>query len=337
MRCPECKYALWNLKARACPECGRAFTLDEWDFANSDALFACRACGGRLIGHTPEDLPDACSACGEAVERRLVVVERGVTGRDAPPMDANKRIRQFARMACTATMVAGFMAVVLLAVDASDHVVGHYVRRTKPNWVLVTIAMLGINAGLFGARPVRLRRRVALTGTLVALAFVALVLSSVLQDANQARHNLSMEQSRDLRGVTQSMMISMHQTGALPADPQGLIDAGYMPPELFYPSGYASGLSTAPTPLPNGWLTVGEMHIDWDPAAWQPGATAVVAIVYEHTLRPDGLLFARTDGSVDWVSWASLPREIAAWNLDRAAIGLPPIPAGALPPPDPGP
>ncbi|MFI4881594.1 MAG: hypothetical protein ACIAQU_03300, partial [Phycisphaerales bacterium JB064] len=90
--------------------------------------------------------------------------------------------------------------------------------------------------------------------------------------------------------------------------------------------------STQATPLSNGWLTVGEMHIDWTPAAWQLGSTTVVTMVYEHSLRKDGLLIAFNDASTDWVSWSDIASELPGWNHSRAALGLPPIPPEALPP-----
>ncbi len=327
MRCPDCKYALWDLESRACPECGRAFALDEWNFENSDALFACRACGGRLIGVAPQELPHACPACGEAVERRLVVVRRGVTGRDVPRVPSG-RTKRNVRRGLTLVMVVAVLAVVLMSLDASTS----SGRQLKPDPIAALLAIAGILGGLAGSWPPGFGRRLVLVGSTLLVAIVMLVGSMVLHEHNRARRQLDMRQSSFLRGVAQGMAISMQQTGTLPADPQGLVDAKFLPADYFYPRTNAPGLTTNATPLPNNWLTVGEMHIDWTPAAWNPN-TPVVAMVYEHTLRPGGLLMARSDGSTDWVAWADVPAEVSRADADRAALGLPPIPPAALPPP----
>jgi hypothetical protein len=317
---------LWDLKARACPECGRAFTLDEWDFENSDALFACRACGERLVGTTPRELPGACPACGGAVERRLVVVRRGVTGRDAP-CHTRDGLRGLAR-ACTVTMVLGTLAMFA----SLFHFAGSTSRHAKPDVVLAIIAAYAIGAGAFGVWPARLGRRVGLLVAIFFLVVLAFIGSHAIQAHNRTLKLMPMHQSRCLRNVAQSMVISMHQTGTLPADPQGLVDARYLPADSFYPRTNPPGHPTTATPLPNGWLTVGEMHVDWTPAAWNWN-TPVVAMVYEHSLRRDGLLMARSNGGTRWVAWPDVPAAVAQANADRAAIGLPPIPPAALPPP----
>lgn len=326
VRCPECNYALWNLKARACPECGRAFSLDEWDFANSDALFACCACGEQLVGTKPLSLPDACPACDEAVEPSLVVVQRGATGRNVP-RHAREGWRGL-RRACTATMVVGALAMFAMIL----HGAGNSGGRLAPDPLLAFVAAYAMGAGVFGAWPARLGLRVGVLLVLFAVTVAALLGSFAIQNHNQRLHQQTMWQSRCIRGVAQGMMISMQQTGTLPAEPQGLVDAQLVPPVVFYPRNDSGGFSMTPTPLPDGWLTVGEMHIDWTPTAWSVG-NSVVVLVYEHSLRDRGLLIAFSDAHVDWVSWNEVPQRVPTWNQDRAAVGLPPIPADALPPP----
>lgn len=231
-------------------------------------------------------------------------------------------------------MAASLVAVVLLAIDATGHVSGNVAGRFKPHREAIALAMLGILLGVFGARPSRVRRRLVLTGSLVAVAVATLAISVVVHDANQARHARHMHQSRAMRGVAQGMMIHMQNTGTVPATPQTLVDLDYLPPEIFSPLRRRSPITptTAATALPNGWIRVGDMHIDWTPSAWN-WQNSIVVMTLDHHAQPDGVLWARSDGSVHWVSWADLLTDLAQANADRAAVGLPPIPAAALPPP----
>lgn len=334
MRCHDCKYTLWDLNEPVCPECGRAFVLAEWDFSDADARFACVDCGEALPGETPRSLPATCLACGQHVDAQRARVRPGPSGRDVPRVDANRRFTRAAAWSCSVIMAVSFVALVLLAIDASDHVVGHIRSQSTPNLALVTLSMLGITLGVLGAWPFRLRRRLVLTGSLFAVAIVALTISAVVQDVNRARHARHMQQSRWLRGVAQGMMIHMQNTGTVPATPQSLVDLGYLPPELFSPlrRRHTTAPSTAATALPNGWIRVGDMHIDWTPSAWN-WQNSIVVMTLDHRARRDGTLWARSDGSVHWVSWGDLPAKLSQANADRAVLGLPPIPAAALPPP----
>ena len=140
-----------------------------------------------------------------------------------------------------------------------------------------------------------------------------------------------MWQGRCARSVAQTMLISMQRTGRLPADPQGLIDAQYLPPECFFPRTHRTSSSLHSTSLTNGWLTAGEMHVDWSPAAWNWN-TPVVALVCAYGPNDDFLLVVRSDASTDWVRPERVEAELSTWNADRAAHGLPPISAEVLPP-----
>jgi hypothetical protein len=68
MRCKQCDYPLWNLKARTCPECGRPFAPSEFGFVPNSVRFCCPACdqsyygtgeGGHLV---PAEFD--CTSCG---------------------------------------------------------------------------------------------------------------------------------------------------------------------------------------------------------------------------------------------------------------------------------
>lgn len=50
MRCKTCEYALWNLWARTCPECGTPFTPSEFDFVPNSVKFCCPHCGQDYYG-----------------------------------------------------------------------------------------------------------------------------------------------------------------------------------------------------------------------------------------------------------------------------------------------
>lgn len=50
MRCKNCDYALWNLPARQCPECGTAFVPSEFRFVPSSVRFECPHCAQAYYG-----------------------------------------------------------------------------------------------------------------------------------------------------------------------------------------------------------------------------------------------------------------------------------------------
>lgn len=70
MRCPSCDYALWNLVPGPCPECGRAFRSDEFEFEPGTVAFLCTACGQQYFGTDAKGLlvprEFACTTCGAA-------------------------------------------------------------------------------------------------------------------------------------------------------------------------------------------------------------------------------------------------------------------------------
>jgi hypothetical protein len=72
MRCPACEYALWNLLPGPCPECGRAFRSDEFEFEPGSVAFLCGACGQEYFGTDSKGLlvprTFACVACGAACD-----------------------------------------------------------------------------------------------------------------------------------------------------------------------------------------------------------------------------------------------------------------------------
>ncbi|MEE8131028.1 MAG: Yip1 family protein [Vicinamibacterales bacterium] len=71
MRCLECDYALWNLKARQCPECGSPFTPRSYEFLPNSVRFCCPHCEQPYYGTGATGLlePDAfdCVQCGRHV------------------------------------------------------------------------------------------------------------------------------------------------------------------------------------------------------------------------------------------------------------------------------
>jgi hypothetical protein len=44
MRCRTCDYSLWNLSARACPECGQSFKPSDFEFVPNAVRFCCPSC-----------------------------------------------------------------------------------------------------------------------------------------------------------------------------------------------------------------------------------------------------------------------------------------------------
>ncbi len=72
MRCPSCEYPLWNLVPGPCPECGRPFRSDEFEFDPGTVAFLCTKCGQEYFGTDPKGLllprDFACVQCGAACE-----------------------------------------------------------------------------------------------------------------------------------------------------------------------------------------------------------------------------------------------------------------------------
>lgn len=68
MRCHACEYPLWNLAPGPCPECGRPFRSDEFEFEPNTVVFICGDCGAEHPGRGERGLPDPpaffCGSCG---------------------------------------------------------------------------------------------------------------------------------------------------------------------------------------------------------------------------------------------------------------------------------
>lgn len=72
MRCAACEYPLWNIAPGPCPECGRPFRSDEFEFEPGSVAFRCGSCGQSYFGSDAKGLllprSFACVACGAACE-----------------------------------------------------------------------------------------------------------------------------------------------------------------------------------------------------------------------------------------------------------------------------
>jgi len=70
MRCTACDYPLWGLRPGPCPECGRPFRSDEFEFVPGTVAFRCGGCGQTYYGTDPKGLlmprEFACVRCGAA-------------------------------------------------------------------------------------------------------------------------------------------------------------------------------------------------------------------------------------------------------------------------------
>lgn len=84
MRCRRCDYPLWNLAARACPECGEAFAPSDYQFKPNSVEFRCPHCaqpyyGTDADGHlTPRAF--TCVTCHTPVDmdEMVLVVAPGI-------------------------------------------------------------------------------------------------------------------------------------------------------------------------------------------------------------------------------------------------------------------
>ena len=71
MRCLQCDYSLWNLKARQCPECGAQVTPSAYEFVPNSVRFCCPHCEQAYYGVGAGGLlePDVfdCVQCGRHI------------------------------------------------------------------------------------------------------------------------------------------------------------------------------------------------------------------------------------------------------------------------------
>ncbi len=89
LRCKNCDYPLWNIKARACPECGEAFRPTEFDFVPHSVIFHCPHCeqvyyGTDSRGHL-EPLQFPCAKCQQLIhmDQTVVAPAKGVDEKEA--------------------------------------------------------------------------------------------------------------------------------------------------------------------------------------------------------------------------------------------------------------
>ncbi|MHC4826235.1 MAG: hypothetical protein ACYTEY_06705 [Planctomycetota bacterium] len=91
MRCRECDYPLWNLKARECPECGASFRPSDYEFVAETVRFCCPYCRQDYYGQPPighlEPRAFSCVGCGADLEMdQMVLLPReGLTEADTRP------------------------------------------------------------------------------------------------------------------------------------------------------------------------------------------------------------------------------------------------------------
>ncbi|HRQ75390.1 MAG TPA: Yip1 family protein [Phycisphaerales bacterium] len=103
MRCTQCDYALWNLPARNCPECGKAFAPSEYEFVPNAVQFICPHCAQAYYGTTQKGHLDPVEfecLCGHHVhmDGMILLPTQGVsefaTVPDAVPwLERNRRGR----------------------------------------------------------------------------------------------------------------------------------------------------------------------------------------------------------------------------------------------------
>jgi hypothetical protein len=110
MKCPQCEYELWNLKAGPCPECGRRFKPSEFDFLANAVRFCCPHCEQAYYGtsETGQLEPNAfdCVSCGRHITTDEMLLRpaealgsRAATRATNPWLDRNRRYRWFAAAA----------------------------------------------------------------------------------------------------------------------------------------------------------------------------------------------------------------------------------------------
>jgi hypothetical protein len=78
MHCRACNYALWNLAARHCPECGTGFKPSEFEFTPGSVRYLCPVCSKAYYGTSPAGhlVPRSfsCVQCGTAIDMDEMVL-----------------------------------------------------------------------------------------------------------------------------------------------------------------------------------------------------------------------------------------------------------------------
>jgi predicted RNA-binding Zn-ribbon protein involved in translation (DUF1610 family) len=91
MRCTNCGYALWNLMARECPECGQSFRPSDYEFVPNTVEFRCPHCRSAHVGDGASGRPASheidCKGCGTriTVDEMTVVPREGVREEQTRP------------------------------------------------------------------------------------------------------------------------------------------------------------------------------------------------------------------------------------------------------------
>ena len=150
MRCKNCRYPLWNLKARTCPECGQTFAPSEFRFTLNSVQFCCTACGQAYYGTDEQGHLDpasfACVRCGSAQRMDDMVLlpapgveERSTRGDTNPWVERDGR-RVLGAWVRTVFRGIGAPGRLLLATPVAD--------SSGPAWrfALLNLAMgMGLN------------------------------------------------------------------------------------------------------------------------------------------------------------------------------------------------
>lgn len=106
MRCKSCDYALWNLTARQCPECGTGFKPTDFEFTLNSVQFRCPHCSQPYYGTGTKGhlVPRAftCVSCNTPIDMDEMVLiptdglHEDQTKADEMPWLARKKIGFFA-------------------------------------------------------------------------------------------------------------------------------------------------------------------------------------------------------------------------------------------------
>ncbi|UCF33314.1 MAG: YIP1 family protein [Phycisphaerales bacterium] len=101
MRCEHCDYLLFNLTQPVCPECGRSFNVECYEFEIGAVSFHCPHCDQQYFGNDRHGLPYPrafeCVSCGNQVslsQMRVVPERDDAMGEriDRSPWDRRRRL-----------------------------------------------------------------------------------------------------------------------------------------------------------------------------------------------------------------------------------------------------
>lgn len=232
MNCAHCGYALWNLSARRCPECGLNFQLSQWHFPPGSVLFGCPHCD--YVFASLDVQVTTCPLCYGALDSesiRVIPTRNSMRIR----LQRDKRIALIWRsMVRRIPWICVVVATVGLISVLGPSVARYQIDRTGP-WVTI-IALSSTFVGLIGlgAYTPRRRRAAVILGLLagVSLAIYAWHHISMLE-SRRIDHAWVRNARQKIKGIHWAYCAYFQDHAEAPSSLMSLVDEGYVFPSAF--------------------------------------------------------------------------------------------------------